>query len=1159
MIMPEMHQLSTSSKMDLIMKQFRSFDPNENTPFLGHEGAVWACTMTEDNRYIFSGSEDKKVRIWDGATQECIGILEGHTGCINALELTKGEEFLLSGGWDNQVIAWNWKSQEKKADLIGHTGGVYCFAMTNDGKYLVSGSGDYTAKIWDLSNFTLFGILTCDKSSVFGLSLTSTYSEVVCGGWDSQIRIFNFTSQQKVNSFDTSSGVIQCLTVTKNNSFIIIGTRNNIVKVYSYKDKTEVGVFKSHQNWVRNVVGTPDSQYFITVSADKSIRIFNLISMTEELNLEGSEGYVFGLYLSKDGQYLLTGASDKILRRWKIGIIEKKKCLKGHTKCIMSIAVSKDNKYIVSGSEDKTVKVWSIEEGCELITLEGHKETVWAVCITNDIKYIASASGDNTIILWDFESKFNLSILSGHKNSIFCITASYDSKYLITGSQDKNIMMWDIEKRTSLATMEGHTDTIFSVKVTNDDNFIVSGGADYTIRIWDMATRKQIEKIETKAGMIECLSISKNDKYLVLGDRSNGVHIWDWNLKKAIKRFGHHTRWIKSVNFSQDGNIFASASNDMTVRLWNAYEERHEMVFKGHTGTIRSVCFTNDNKYVVSAGEDMNIILWNVGNLRFFELADINSSLDNFLYLTKIKNSIIPTASIAKNVFGSLKINLAHFYAYLNYDSLLKQTLNNGTEIRIDEDGHSPLYYALNRKSQNAVDCLLKFMIELRNTNFENFLNYCHAIRNEFLILLDNHSVHLPEFLDTIFYTVPNMPSFAIPKQKLPILHYSKIKSVNSINFIRELKDASESSQEIPIEFKTLPFPIFYISGSNGSIQMLNFIASCPNKKILQTKLIKIFVRSKWNELWWFVLLFTFLLWFNIAIMTVLIVIGYVKYYDEPFGSEDLWLIHIFIAANSVLGFYELLQILLGGFKYFYSFWNHIDIIRLVLCITWGALSIYFSQSDLYFHTWFMSVLNLFRGLTGFRAFDSTRFYTRLIIRATVGALPFIFIFFYSTFSFGVIYFTSLSGEAENISQLWQAPYQLNMGDLNSINQEKPMQYLYFMMASIINVIIMLNLLISILGNLFNTFQLDAEQIDCLEMTESVLEIETLMYWKKHHNHKSYLQLCKQLEVQSNGEFDEKIKLIIVGVEKLNAHSLSIDQRMSNFENLLKQSIANRK
>ena len=87
-------------------------------------------------------------------------------------------------------------------------------------------------------------------------------------------------------------------------------------------------------------------------------------------------------------------------------------------------------------------------------------------------------------------------------------------------------------------------------------------------------------------------------------------------------------------------------------------------------------------------------------------------------------------------------------------------------------------------------------------------------------------------------------------------------------------------------------------------------------------------------------------------------------------------------------------------------------------------------------------------------------------------------------------------------------------------------------MASVINVIIMLNLLISILGDSFDLFQIESEMIDCMEMAESVLEIETLMYWKKDMNQKMHLQICKKLKAEKNGNWAGKINAIFESVEK---------------------------
>lgn len=1139
--------------MDSLIKELRSFDPFENKVFRGHSGAVWACAMTSDNKTIFSGSEDKTVCVWDASTQELLHTFEGHTGTVNGLSIVNDDKYLVSGDWDGKIFVWDWKNYTKVCDLVGHTAGVYCFVTSKCGKFLVSGSGDYTAKIWDLENFTLLGSCDCQGNSVFSAAIKSDFTEVVCGGWGGVIRVFSTENYEQKTSWDPKAGVIQSMGLTSNNKFLIIGTRNNLVKVFNYADQTEYCSFNSNENWVRNLVITNDDNYFITVSADKSIRIFNIKKKLEELSLEGSEGYVFGEYLSKDGQFLLTGASDKLMRLWKIGKPERVKNLVGHSKTIMSLEVTSDNKYVVTGSEDKTVRIWSLDSFTELSQLTAHSETVWSVSVTRDNKYIASASGDKKVIIWNFSERSIYCELIKHTNPVFCVTFSQDGKFAVSGAQDKNLVVWSISDKKDLATLDGHTDTVFAVKVTYDDKFIISGAADYTIRIWDVKTLKQVNKFETKAGMIESISLSPNGQFLVFGDRASKVNLWDWESKSLIKKFANHTKWVKSVNFSTDNTLFASASNDFDIRVWNAVEERQEFLLQEHTSTIRAVRFLPNNKYIVSAGEDLKIKVWNI-DPENLELQDIGGALDTFVYLSKLKKKEKPSLEQSLGTFSKLRVNLVHIYSYLGYDDLLKITLELGAPIKVDKHGHSPLHYALQRNSQNCVDRLLIYLTDIKDKNIDLFLNYTSALRSDFEDLLMNPSVYLPDFLDAVFYTVPNLPNFAVPKGNLPELRYSDSKKINTSMFINN-EGGEGDVNEIPIEFKTLPFSIPSNSGSYASLNFLQSIVDCRNKLVFQSKVIKSYVRTKWNNLWIFILMLTALMWSNLGLMIYCIVqLETISYTAVNIGDMALFL-ELFLFVNILLALYEFIQALSTGVAYIYSMWNIIDILRSTLCILWGVLCFEYSQGDLFPITWTMVVLNSFRGLTGFRAFDTTRFYTKLIFRAFNDSISFILIFFYSTFSFGVLHFVSMEGAEKDIFTLWKSPYQLNMGDTGDANGDSMIVYIYFMIASVINVIIMLNLLISILGDAFDSFQMEAAQIDVMEMADLVLEIEFLMFWKRNKNEKMFMQVCQDAENEASQEWEGRIRAVLNLIKSSNAKSEKEFERLNTKMDLVLKAV----
>lgn len=1095
-LLSEEDETKPQSKMDEIMSNLNNWDPYSHQVFYGHTGAVWSTMSTCDNKFIFSGSEDKTIIIWNAETGLAEGKLEGHTSTVNALELTENDEFLISGAWDNSIRIWDWRNRTQISTLNGHTAGVYCFAISKDRKTLLSGAGDYRVRVWDLDAQAEVAALECGNSSVFGLALGKDGKNIIAGGWDSHLRFWNFDTKALITDHNCNSGVIQSLAVTSDSKFIVYGTRNNTVKVLNYEDRTEVMVFDVHNNWVRNLVTTSDSCYFITCSADKTMRVVNIKEKTEEFNLEGHEGYVFGLSLSKDGKFLLSGASDKTLRKWPIGIKSRVTAMRGHQKCIMSVAITGDNKYVISGAEDRSVRIWSIEEKTEVAVLNGHTDTVWGVAVTPNLQNIISVSGDKTLRVWDFAAKTELFNLIGHENPIFCVTVSHDSKLAASGAQDKLVIIWDLQTPKLIKKLEGHTDTVFTVKVTHDDKYIVSGAADYTIRIWSLEKLCLAQKIETKSGMIESVSLNHDDTLLVLGDRNSAVHLWDWKKKQAKVKFTAHNKWVKSVAFAQDGNLFATCSNDYSIRVWNAKEERQEFVLLGHGNTIRSVTFTNDSKYIVSGSEDLTVRLWDTENVQNLELADFLGPIDAFVFLSKIKLRRNPKLSMANMVLSSLRVNLAHIYCYLGDAEMLKKALELGTCICVNIEGRSPLYYALERNSQSCVDVVLNFLIDLKSVNSSRFLNFTNAIRDDFYSLIRNGSMYLPEFLEAVFYVADDqaLPRFCLVKESLPIMHLSKSLKIKLKHFMP--KRTQGGCEENPVEFKVLPIRINIELGSADSIELLTSLISSANSRILRTNLIQYIIQYKWSRIWVFQL-FIFSLWLLNLIFLMLLIL-YPSLQDHfiiPFGI-----------LNGLLLLYDIIKAYSIDLNNFIEFWNILSIIRIGVSYVWIFMTIQ-QLSLAYYITWFLVLGNFLQGFSNMRIFKSTRFYTRLIFTTLEDAIPFIIMFIYSIVIMGLLHYCSNTESSYNFYTFWQAPYELNLS-LTNKNIE-PLEYVYIILASVFNIVLMLNLLIAVLGDSYDRLRCESVEIDSSQMVQNILEVENFMFWTRLHDKKAYLHVCQ--------------------------------------------------
>lgn len=115
----------------------------------GHCGMVNCLKFTSDGRFAVSGSQDRKLRLWDITKRTCIRVFDGHTRDVFGVELHPSEARIASGGRDGVVCLWDRQTGSLIARLPGHTSYIWSLAFSPDGRSLVTSSGDSTLRVWD--------------------------------------------------------------------------------------------------------------------------------------------------------------------------------------------------------------------------------------------------------------------------------------------------------------------------------------------------------------------------------------------------------------------------------------------------------------------------------------------------------------------------------------------------------------------------------------------------------------------------------------------------------------------------------------------------------------------------------------------------------------------------------------------------------------------------------------------------------------------------------------------------------------------------------------------------------------------------------------------------------------------------------------------------
>ena len=241
---------------------------------------------------------------------------------------------------------------------------------------------------------------------------------------------------------------------------------------------------------------------------------------------------------------------------------------------------------------------------------------------------------------------------------------------------------------------------------------------------------------------------------------------------------------------------------------------------------------------------------------------------------------------------------------------------------------------------------------------------------------------------------------------------------------------------------------------------------------------------------------------------------------------------------------------------------NTLDITRLILCYNWVQLS----TTDTPTIEFLLCLCTVIRGLTAFRAFTKTRYYVRLISRSILDILPFITIFLYSTLCFGLIEGLLLKNDKDfKVSDIFVKSYYVNLTEFDNKPESINWIFISFFFGTMINIYVILNLLISILGDSFEKFQLSASEIDLMEMTSVLYEIESIINCKRKSriDKGKYLAACDCFN-QNQKAWKGKLQLVIDEmegmqnriIEKIEVAERDNNEKLRIFENRFNEEMA---
>jgi len=967
--------------------------------------------------------------------------------------------------------------------------------------YLVSGSKDNTIRLWNPESKEEVGLLEGHTGDVNSLAVIDGY--LASASEDCTVRLWSTQTWQQIALFEGHTNGVESLAVVKDS--LVSGSKDKTIRIWSVKTGQQLDILRGHTDNVNCLIKT--DEYLVSGSKDKTIKLWNLHTKEEVATLEEHTDSIKCLAITNG--HLVSGSKDNTIRVWSTSEKEKSTTLEGCFDSVRCLAATLG--YLASGFDNGIIKLWNPKSKQEVAVLKGHTSNV--LSLTAFGEYLASGSSDNTIRLWNTSTKEEVAVFEGHTGWVRSLTTI--NGYLASGSEDKTIRLWSIESRQQVAVLEGHSEGVRCLKAIQ--GYLVSGSSDNTIRLWNIKTGHQVDVLEGHTDDVN--SLTTINGYLASGSEDSTLRLWNVQTKQEVAILEGHTEGVECVAAMNEHLI--SASKDKTVRLWNIETKRPVAILEGHTDNVN--CLTTTSEYLVSGSKDKTIRLTTMNyKYRLFPGSDLGIH-----HFKKLANSsaLDYNKSINEITIMPQRINILHVLARQGKEKLLEKALEEGCYFLESRDRRTPLSISLEKGNKRCTEVILKYIGSLENkVRQAKILSLMHR---DLPSVLETNSIYLGSVCEAATLSFVDF----IRKSELPQYVKTNTPVFNPSDYSSELEDVRIGCTRLKFNF---------LEGSESSLKLLKALESTGSSECLCSDLVQTLVSYKWNK---FKLLFWILAFLNL--LNVLLIMGIT--FSDTTSTRQL-LARVFLCNNSFFTLFEAIQLFSLKLRYFYSTKNYLDLLRILLGYLWGVVSLSSEFSNLNstsILTLVTSLLFWVEGVSAFKLIESTRYYTWLIREVIKDIRGFLGILVYFVVAYCSIIGTSISS---SFLETFKTSYDLLLGELDRSDFDD-IQWVIFVLGSLLNLIIMLNLLISIISESFAKIVSERKESDTRIRLELIIEVENCLFWKRNQEELAYLWFIEDYQGEETTQeleikFNKLCKETQVIKNKIEENSRKVNQKV---------------
>lgn len=154
---------------------------------LAHEKDINCVTISPNDRYIATSSQDKTAKLWDSTDLKLVGVFRGHRRGVWSVRFSPVDQIIVTNAADCTIRLWNITDMTCVKSFEGHDSSVLRVEFISNGMQLVSAGADGLLKLWTIKTSECVQTLDKHESRIWTVAVTNDEMTFYTGGSDSKL------------------------------------------------------------------------------------------------------------------------------------------------------------------------------------------------------------------------------------------------------------------------------------------------------------------------------------------------------------------------------------------------------------------------------------------------------------------------------------------------------------------------------------------------------------------------------------------------------------------------------------------------------------------------------------------------------------------------------------------------------------------------------------------------------------------------------------------------------------------------------------------------------------------------------------------------------------------------------------------------------------